>query len=110
MTNISLTALAREQLELAAAAPSGRSGHSVVGGVDHRLRQVMIALTAGHTLQPHPNPGDATVQVLVGRARVVADGTAFDGAAGHLIVVPDATHTLEALEDTVVLLTVVNHG
>lgn len=106
--NTSLTALAREQLELALAASSGRSGHTVFGGREHHLRQTMIALASGQMLDEHSNPGDATVQVLHGRVRVAAGNDSWDGAAGHLIAVPDAPHTLEALEDAVVLLTVVN--
>jgi quercetin dioxygenase-like cupin family protein len=108
MSNISLTALAREQLELAVAASSGRSGHTVFGGREHRLRQTMIALASGRALDEHTNPGEATVHVLHGRVRIAAGDAAWDGAAGHLIAVPDAPHTLEALEDSVVLLTVVN--
>ncbi len=110
MSNTSLTALAREQLELARSASSGRSGHTVFGGREHALRQTMIALSAGHTLDEHSNPGDATVHVLRGRVRLASGDDSWDGATGHLIAVPDAPHSLEALEDSVVLLTVVNKG
>ena len=110
MSNISLIALAREQLELAVAASSGRSGNTVYGGHEHRLRQTVIALASGRMLDEHTNPGEATVHVLHGRVRLAAGDTSWDGAAGHLITVPDAPHTLEALEDSVVLLTVVNKG
>nr|MCW2727726.1 LuxR family transcriptional regulator [Aeromicrobium sp.] len=106
--NLSLTALAREQLKLAVAASSGRAGHTVFGGREHRLHQTVIALASGRQLDEHSNPGDATVQVLRGRVRLVAGENSWDGAAGHLISVPNARHTLEALEDSVVLLTVVN--
>ncbi len=106
--NTSLTALAREQLELAVVASSGRSGHTVFGGKEHHLRQTLIALASGRSLDEHSNPGDATVQVLHGRVRVASGDVSWDGAAGHLIAVPDAPHSLEALEDSVVLLTVVN--
>ena len=106
MENISLTALAREQLELAQGASSGRSAHTVYGGHEHTLRQTLIALAAGRMLAEHENPGEATVYVLQGRVRLAAGDTSWDGAPGHLIRVPDARHTLEALEDAVVLLTV----
>lgn len=108
MSNISLTALAREQLELAVVASSGRSGHTVFGGQEHRLRQTVIALASGRMLDEHTNPGEATVHVLHGRVRVAVGDTVWDGASGHLIDVPVAPHTVEALEDSVVLLTVVN--
>ncbi|MEO6604741.1 MAG: LuxR family transcriptional regulator, partial [Aeromicrobium sp.] len=70
--NTSLTALAREQLKLAVAASSGRSGHTVFGGHGHVLRHTMIALAAGRKLDEHSNPGDATVHVLHGRVRVAS--------------------------------------
>lgn len=108
MTNTSLTALAREQLELARGASSGRSAHTVIGGHERCLRQTMIALTAGSMLGDHSNPGEATVHVLHGRVRIEAGDDAWDGAAGHLIEVPHATHSLLALEDAVVLLSVAN--
>lgn len=110
MTNTSLTALAREQLELATAATSGRSAHTVVGGRGHLLRQTIIALAAGRKLDDHSNPGEATVHVLHGRVRLEAGEASWEGASGHLIEVPDATHSLLALEDAVVLLTAVNRS
>jgi quercetin dioxygenase-like cupin family protein len=108
--NTSLTALAREQLELALGASSGRSAHTVFGGSEHLLRQTLIALASGRLLDEHSNPGDATVHVLHGRVRISSGETTWDGASGHLIAVPNAVHSLEALEDSVVLLTVVNRA
>ena len=108
MSNISLTALAREQLELATAASSGRSAQTVFGGHERLLRQTMIALAAGRKLDDHANPGEATVHVLHGRVRLEAGEVSWEGASGHLIEVPDATHSLLAVEDSVILLTVVN--
>ena len=61
-------------------------------------------------LDEHSNPGDATVHVLHGRVRLSSGEAHWDGAAGHLIAVPDAVHSLEALDDSVVLLTVVNRA
>lgn len=105
MDNISLTALAREQLELAKEASSGRSAHTVFGGHEHTLRQTVIALAAGQVLNEHENPGEATVYVLHGRVVLSAGQTEWRGAAGHYMVVPDARHTLVAEEDSAVLLT-----
>ena len=105
MDNTSLIALAREQLEAAREASSGRSARTVYGGQEHALRQTLIAITAGRMLDEHENPGEATVQVLQGRVKLVAGDIVRKGAAGHLIVVPDRRHTLEAEEDSAVLLT-----
>jgi quercetin dioxygenase-like cupin family protein len=102
----SLDALAREQLEAAASAGGGRAARTVYGGHEKVLRQTLIAMIAGAELAEHENPGEATVLVLRGRVRIVAGELAWEGSRGDLITVPDARHSLEALEDSAVLLTV----
>jgi quercetin dioxygenase-like cupin family protein len=57
-------------------------------------------------MSEHENPGEATVQVLHGRVRLVADAVAWEGRDGDLLTVPRSRHTLHALEDTAVLLAV----
>ena len=106
MQKESLTALLRHQLEIARNSSSGRSAHTVYGGHEHALRQTMIALRAGTNLDEHESPGEATVQVLHGRVTLVAGGDRWNGSPGDLLLVPDRRHALEAVEDTVVLLTV----
>jgi quercetin dioxygenase-like cupin family protein len=105
-----LTALARQQLSLAQNASSGRSSETVYGGHEHVLRQTVIALAAGRQLDEHQNPGEATVHVLHGRVRLIAGDVSWEGSPGDLIIVPNARHTLEALEAAVVLLTVAKLG
>jgi quercetin dioxygenase-like cupin family protein len=106
MEKFSLTALAREHLERARAARSGRSATTVYGGHEHTLRQTVIALTEGGMLDEHENPGEATVHVLTGRVRMTAGDASWDGRDGDLLVVPQAPHSLHALTDATVLLTV----
>lgn len=106
MQKTSLTALAREQLGTASRAGSGRGSKTVYGGHEHRLRQTLIALRAGRSLADHENPGEATVQVLSGRIVLRAGGESWSGWNGDLIVLPPGVHSLEAVEDSVVLLTV----
>jgi hypothetical protein len=55
----SLPALATEHLERARTSSSGRSAHTVVGGHTRTLRQTLIALRGGQTLDEHENPGEA---------------------------------------------------
>jgi quercetin dioxygenase-like cupin family protein len=108
MNKTSLTALAREQLETARAASSGRSAHTVYGGHEHSLRQTLIALKADSVLDDHETNGEATVQVLLGRVRLTAGNNHWEGSPGDHIVVPKSRHGLAALEDSAVLLTVSN--
>jgi len=109
MQKTSLTALARTELVVALNASSGRSSKTIYGGHEHLLRQTLIAMRAGETLAEHNNPGEATVQVLHGRILLVSGGESWSGWTGDLITVPDAPHSLEAVEDSALMLTVVKH-
>lgn len=107
MTTTSLTELAVEQLQIAGGAASGRSAHTVFGGHDQILRQTLIAIIGGHALADHDSPGEATLQVLSGAVRMVEESQSHDMVSGDIMAIPGARHRLEAVEDAVVLLTVV---
>lgn len=106
MEKSSLTALARELLGAAKTKNSGRSSRTVFGGHERVLRQTVVALTAGSSLDEHDNPGEATVQVLSGRIALVSGGVTWEGSPGDHLVVPMARHSVDALEDSTFLLTV----
>lgn len=107
MKKFSLTALARDQLERAGAENSGRSATTIVGGHECILRQTIIALRAGHTLDDHDNSADdATLHVLSGRVQLTSGSDSWIGRSGDLLVVPAAVHAVNALEDSTLLLTV----
>lgn len=110
MDKLSLTATAREQTRKAVAASSGRAAETVYGGHDRSLRQTVIALSQGSTLAEHENPGEATVHVLAGRVRLDGARTSWEGSPGDLLVVPQERHSLTALQDSSLLLTVVKQG
>ncbi|PZS05292.1 MAG: LuxR family transcriptional regulator [Pseudonocardiales bacterium] len=106
MQKISLEALARQQLEKAVTAGGGHTADTVYGGHEKVLRQTVIGMIQGSHLAEHANPGEATVQVLRGRVRLLAGEVVWEGRAGDLIIVPNSRHSLEALEDSALLLTV----
>ena len=110
MQTFSLDALARDLLARAADAGGGHTAETVVGGADRVLRQTVIAMVQGAVLSDHENPGEASVQVLRGEVRLVAGDDSWNGRAGDLLMVPDERHRLDALADSVVLLTVAKVG
>ena len=105
MNKLSLDAIAREQLERAKDASSGRSSSTVFGGHEQVLRQTVVALREGSSLTEHNSPGKATIIVLSGRVRLSAGSTSWEGRKGDLLVIPPERHSLEALKDTVIVLT-----
>jgi quercetin dioxygenase-like cupin family protein len=107
MQKISLDALAREQLEAARRSSAARAATTVVGGHERVLRQTVIALLADATLDEHENPGEATLYVVSGRVVLRAGGDSWEARTGDLVEVPPARHDLQAVEDSVVLLTAV---
>jgi quercetin dioxygenase-like cupin family protein len=110
MEKPSLTALARQQLKIARQASSGRRAKTVYGGHEHVLRQTLIALAAGHRLDEHDNPGEATVYVLHGQVCLSTGDVSWEGSPrGSPHRAHRIRHTLDALEDSTVLLTVAKH-
>jgi len=106
MEKLSLDDRVTTHLERAATSSTGRSAETLYGGRGHTLGQTLIALRAGSALAEHESPGEATVLVLRGRVRLHSGDAVWEGAAGDLLVVPPARHSLEALEDSAALLTV----
>lgn len=107
---LSLDALAREQLEIARRAPSHRAARTVAGGHETTLRQTVLALCEGASLDEHENPGETTVLVLQGRVELIAGADRWQGRDGDLLLVPNSRHGLSALTDSVVLLSAVPRG
>lgn len=106
MESISLTELASEKLAEARNSHSGRAAHTIHGGHTHELRQTVLALLADHDLSEHESPGEATLQVLQGHVRLTAGDDAWDGKTGGYVAIPPVRHALHAVEDSVVMLTV----
>lgn len=114
MRKISLTALARHLTLMARPdlpgwreSSSGRAAKTIYGGKEHQLRQTVIMLRAGKSLSEHQNPGEATIYVISGRIIMRSADNSWHGWDGDYLIVPNAAHTVEADEDSVILLTVV---
>jgi quercetin dioxygenase-like cupin family protein len=106
MDGTSLTGLAEDLLTRARASRSGRAAHTVYGGHEHGLRQTVIALAGQRELAAHESPGEVTLLVLTGRVRLTVDGDDWEGSVGDFVAIPPARHSLAALEDAAVLLSV----
>lgn len=106
MMKYSLTAVAREHLVTARTASSGRSSGTVVGGHERVLRQTVITLIAGRSLAEHLSPGEATLLVLSGRVRMISGSKEWVARIGDLLVVPEESSEVYAIEDSAMLLTV----
>ena len=102
---VSLAALARQQVDRAAGG-GGRHGADTARGHEKGLRQTVIGMSQG-ALAEHENPGEATVRVLHGRVRMIAGSLSWEAPTANLLIVPDARHSLEAMEVSARLLTVV---
>jgi quercetin dioxygenase-like cupin family protein len=102
----SLADAARTHMERARAAERGRSAHTLHGGHDRALRHTVVALRAGTTLREHPSEQEATLQVIAGRVRLTAGTQTLEPGTSDLLTVPAAAHTVTAVEDSALVLTV----
>lgn len=106
---IEVTDLGELQERLLAAARESsakRAADTVYGGRDALLRQTAMALLAGAELGEHASPPEATLQVLSGRVRLAGADRGWEISAGGLLPIPPERHSLAAIEDSVVLLSV----
>lgn len=110
METVALGVLGDKLLSEAHSASSGRYAVTIHGGHVHSLRQTLIGVVAGRSLDEHENTGEVTLQLIRGRARVVAGSDTAEMDAGDYVVVPLQWDSFEALEDTVVLLTAAVQG
>lgn len=106
---VDITALADELLARARTEAHGRAAELVVH--DGVLRQLVLALADGAELAEHNAPAAATLQALRGRVRLsYAEGSgtpAVELGAGELTVIGHERHGVQALADSVLVLTTV---
>ena len=104
---VTLTTLAQELLAEARSASAGRSAQTLTTGPS--LRATAIALTKGAQMDEHQSPPAATLQVLVGEIRLNTAERDWRVRAGDLLAIPPFRHSVDALADSVFLLTVSLH-
>lgn len=101
---VEFSALREELFAAARQAPERRTVRSVHGGDDGLLRQTALALLEGAELPEHDRPPEATLQVLHGRIRLSAEGRDWELSAGEFLEIPNARHSVTALEDSLFLV------
>ena len=67
---------------------------------------MLFALRSGSTLPEHDAPPAATLQVLKGRVVLVAGPVSWELRAGQVLPIPAARHHVDAVADSVCLLTI----
>lgn len=101
------TSLRSAVAELAAErAPAGRGARNVHGGRESAFRQTLMVFAAGSGLAEHPAPGEATLLVLRGRVVVHAGEASTELDVGDLLDIPPRRHSVLAVTDAAILLTV----
>lgn len=103
---ISIPALAAEELLRAETAHTGRSTGPIFGAADKAMHQLLIAMKKGSSMREHDNPGEVTLYVVTGHLQLSSNGELTSASAGDLLVVPQARHNVEALEDSAFLMTI----
>ena len=91
-------------MDIARTATARRAGSTIFHG--DGLRQTMVALLQDAELSDHESPAEAFIHVLQGKVTVNGNGRSWDILMGQLQPVPPERHSVTALEDTVLTITV----
>lgn len=103
---LDLQATADELLAEAAQLSSGRSARTLTPGQGAPLKQTLLALTAGQRLQEHIAPGPTTLLGIRGTCVLTDEHGAVTLTDGVWAACPAGPHAVEAISDTVLLITV----
>lgn len=76
-----------------------------------QLEALRLVMPAGKVIAEHSAPGEITVHCLEGRVAFTSDGTTHQLGAGELLYLKSGRpHSLEAIKDASVLVTLVVSG
>lgn len=103
---VALTELGDGLLAQAHELQAGRAARTLTPGAGAALKQTLLALTEGVSLQEHTAPGPATLQVLRGEVRLDTSDSSTEISAGQWAPIPAEPHDVLALTDATLLLTV----
>lgn len=104
MVEMTLESVGTDQMEAARQSSNGRAAKTVHSG--HRLRQTLIAMTAGTRLAEHQSPGDATLLCLHGQVTLHIGERDVTVPEGNLLDIPPQRHDIVADSDSMIILTV----
>ncbi len=91
--------------EQATLSPEGRASKTLLK--EGPLRLTLVAMRKGSSMDQHVSPGPCTIQALRGRFHFKASSGECDLGPGDIVALDKQTvHSLEAIEDSVLLLTV----
>lgn len=85
-----------------------RAGSTIYRG--DGIRQTMVVLLHGAHMAEHSSPQEGFIHVLQGAIRLNGDGRSWEISAGQLLPVPPEKHSVTALQDTVLTLTVLRQA
>lgn len=103
---VDLQEIGDDLLAQAAELDAGRAARTLTPGAGAPLKQTILALAAGRRLQEHTAPGPATLHVLRGTVVLGVGQERQTVLPGMWAPIPERSHDLEAVSDSIVLLTV----
>ncbi|HEY4558129.1 MAG TPA: LuxR family transcriptional regulator [Enteractinococcus sp.] len=94
--------------EAARKAVARRAGSTLYRG--DGVRQTMVVLLAGEEMAAHESPQEGFVHVMEGSVRLNGANRSWEIGSGQLLPVPPEKHSVTALEDSVLTLTVLRQS
>lgn len=104
IVSIDINAQQEQLLTIASKAHARRAGRTLYHG--DGLRQTMVALLSGAELAEHESPLEAFLYVLKGRITIHGHRRKWEVSAGEQIPIPPERHSVTAVTDSVITLTV----
>ena len=85
--------------------PGGRQAITLLK--QHGTSVVLMAMDKGNLIEEHGTPGVVTIQVLKGRVDITGDDRTINAEPGTLLAFgPSVAHSLSAIDEAAVLLTI----